>query len=331
MFELTLVLPNVRDIAPLPRSTDRVNFIRRRMRRTYILGPGGAPVIGYRPTQLITATPRVGRASKLGRLIHKVINDNLKAIWIWPQCHYDTVKKRFGFLKNSFPKEFLYLYEVDHTMLGMMTRSSWNLVRETVLRQFSSPNVRRRADEYSSDPNTIRAHGNAVRKRRELQRKKRKAKRALPVAPMPPPPPPPPMVVRRAMPFGSETLRMAADRRSAFSREMERNEILRRREAEYSTSESGVPTTRQPTVADPVVREVPQVEERLCWLGQDNRWHCHHALHERRPCIRYHMGGRPDDTCRECCNLEHRGRSVAPPPWKVVPGLDSKLSRPPPR
>jgi hypothetical protein len=42
------------------------------------------------------------------------------------------------------------------------------------------------------------------------------------------------------------------------------------------------------------------------------------------------MGGRPDDSCRECCTLEHRGARAAPPPWKVVPGLEASLGRSPP-
>jgi hypothetical protein len=54
---------------------------------------------------------------------------------------------------------------------------------------------------------------------------------------------------------------VAVEQRSSFSREMERNEILRRRGMEYSTSSSGLPTTRQPTEADPERQEIPDVPD----------------------------------------------------------------------
>jgi len=156
----------------------RVISSRRTGRRTYVLGPGGAPVIGYRPALLVADTPLMGRASKIGRLIHKVIRGNLGRLWIWPQCHYGTVKKRFGFFKTRYHREFIQLYEVDHTLLGMLTRSSWEVLRQAVCHSLKPSEHRRRPDINSPDPNSVRgAIRQADRVRRLKQRKRRKIRR----------------------------------------------------------------------------------------------------------------------------------------------------------
>jgi len=314
----------------------RVIFSGRPGRRTHCVGPRGAPVIGYRPAPLVAATPRIGRASRIGRCVNKVIRDNLKRLWIWPQCHYDTCKKRMGFFKSRFKRDFVQLYEVDHTVLGMLTRSSWDILRESVCHRLNPSERRRRPDINSPDPNTVRAYKNAEKKRRNLQRRRRSKKRRRPVvkapAVVPPPPPPPPPVIPVAPPFSGVRFnfnRVAVEERSAFSREMERNEILRRQVADYSTSSSGPATSRLPFSVTAPEDQEPQDVPGVVSFVDDTGWHCSHPVRDRRPCFRYHSGGRPDNSCRECCNLEHRRKGDAPPPWKVVPGLESILTRRP--
>jgi len=234
-------------------------------KRAYHVGPGGAPVNGFRPALLLADTPIIGRASRVGRKFHKVIHDNLGRLWLWPQCHRDTCKKRFGFLKSRFRREFIYLYEVDHTLLGMLTHSSWNVCFQAICHGLNPLERRRRPDLNSPDPNTVLGarHQLARRekclKRRQEQRKRRKLRRREVVPPPPPPPPPVAPVAPRPPP--PPPLRVAVEQRSAFSREMERNEILRRRGMEYSTSSSGLPTTRVPSEPDPERQEIPEVPD----------------------------------------------------------------------
>jgi len=147
-------------------------------RRTYNVGPRGAPVIGYRPKLLVAETPNVGRASRLGRKFHQVLNQNLKRLWIWPQCHYDTCNKRFAYFKTRYSHEFIRFYEIDHTILGMLTRTSWNVVRKAVCDSLPPLTKRRRPSYDSPDPNTIRSlhkHEESLKrcKRRKRQRKRR--------------------------------------------------------------------------------------------------------------------------------------------------------------
>jgi len=233
--------------------------------RTYPVGPRGAPIFGYRPALLVAVTPRIGRASRVGRRIHKIINDNLRRYYIWPQCLYGTVKKRFDLLRSLYKKEWIQLYEVDHTLLGMLTSWSWNHLLET-LRRLKPLTHRKRPDLNSPDPNSVRsalrneARVSQMRKAKQRNSRLRKRQR-LAQERIPPPPPPPPVAQVIPRPPPPPPLRVAVEQRSFFSREMERNEILRRREAEYSTSSSGVPTTRQPTVADPERQEIPDVPD----------------------------------------------------------------------
>jgi len=232
----------------------RVILPPRRGNRTYVLGPGSLPCIGYLPKQLFAAPNRNGSASRVGRKFHKVVCDNLRQVWYWPQWHHATAKKRFEFLKLKYRFEFVRLYKSEHSLLGMLTQSSWDLLCRALLSKTKPRTKRRRPDINSPDPNDVRgamrhqSRGLALKakkrrnvRRRGLQRSSRRDKRrAVPLAP------------------GSIPDPRSVDDRSNFSREMERNEILRRRDADFSTSQSGVPTSRQST-AVPVepTRHVP--------------------------------------------------------------------------
>jgi len=150
-------------------------------RRVHTLGPEGAPVIGYRPTPLVAATPLRGCTSRVGRGFNKVLRLNLKAIWIWPQPHFGVAKKRFLFLKTRYSHEFVRLSRADHAILGMLTRTSWNVVRNAVLDSVSPRERRARPSYLSPDPNTIRAlhsHEESLArcKRRKRQRVRRRGR-----------------------------------------------------------------------------------------------------------------------------------------------------------
>jgi len=226
---------------------------RRRDTRTYVLGPGSLPCIGYLPKRLIAAPSRNGSASRVGRKFHKVVCDNLGLVWYWPQWHHATAKKRFEFLKSKYRFDFIRLYKSEHSLLGMLTQSSWDLLCRALLSKTKPRTKRRRPDINSPDPNDVRgamnhqSRGLALKakkrrnmRRRGFQRSNRRDK-------------------RRAVLFtpGSIPDPRSVSDRSDFSREMERNEILRRRDAEFSTSQSGVPTTRQASVVSVPVPPPP--------------------------------------------------------------------------
>lgn len=238
-----------------------VNFRSRERNRTYVLGPGGLPCIGYSPVRLVAAPCRNGTASRVGRKFHKVIVDNLRLVWYWPQWHRATAQKRFTFLKSKYKFDFVRLYKSEHSILGMLTQSSWDLLCRALLSKTKPRVKRRRPDINSPDPNDVRGALNAdsrrarniAKKRRNVRRRgfqrsnRRDKRRAVLFAP------------------GSVPDPRSIEHRSDFSREMERNEILRRRDAFLSSSQSGLPTTRQPSVVSILpqpVEDIPPLEER---------------------------------------------------------------------
>jgi len=221
-----------------------VNFRSRERNRTYVLGPGGLPCIGYSPVRLSAAPCRNGTASRVGRKFHKVITDNLRLVWYWPQWHAPTARKRFNFLKSKYRFDFVRLYKSEHSILGMLTQSSWDLLCRALLSRTKPRTKRRRPDICSPDPNDVRgalraearrsrlsAKNRRRRRRRGFQRSNRRDK-------------------RRGVLFapGSIPDPISVENRSNFTRVMERDEISRRREAGFSLSVSGVPTTRQSSV-----------------------------------------------------------------------------------
>jgi len=206
-------------------------------RRVHILGPEGAPVIGYRPTPLVAATPLLGCTSRVGRGFNKVLRLNLKAIWVWPQPHFGVAKKRFLFLKTRYPHEFVRLSRADHAILGMLTRTSWNVVRNAVLDSVSPRERRARPSYLSPDPNTIRAlhsHEESLArcKRRKRQRVRRRGKHFRDPAVRD-------SLLQRVTPTPSWGIRDTISDNFA---------IRERRNQDYVIPESDVPTIRQTSV-----------------------------------------------------------------------------------
>jgi len=114
-------------------------------------------------------------------------------LYIWPTWCNTTLKYRYRYLKSLDRKDFLYLYLVDHTIIGMLTRTSWEALVKFIQMNFIPLVSRKRLERVAF------VHGNehllvkvAKRNRRMVRKKaKRRAARRR-EAPAPPPPPPPP-------------------------------------------------------------------------------------------------------------------------------------------